>query len=295
MPRLSVLLPVKDAASTVGIAISSTLRALPGDSELVVMDDGSTDGTSEILTSLANRHPQMSLHSNRMGGGVASSLNELLNRSDSEYVARMDADDICLPWRFNAQDRLLKGGAAIAFSVVAVYDEKKSSLKPQLPFAIPSHWAPNHLLLGNPFVHSTMYGRRVALNDVGGYRSVPSEDYDLWLRLALAGYRLERGKVPTLVYRRHWQQITANHSWRKAAARNELTARSHAELSERLLGKSFDVFSAIRRESDASALDPRERCAVSAFLSEVEEVMKDAPGIQRRVLRRQVRTLRGRV
>lgn len=102
MPRLSVLMPVYNSAATLPAAVKSTLRALPEDSELVILDDGSTDRTLALAQGFTDQRVRVLSQSN---AGVAAALNALLSASDSEFIARMDADDIVLPGRFGRQLR----------------------------------------------------------------------------------------------------------------------------------------------------------------------------------------------
>src|SRR5690606_12676863 len=103
------------------------------------------------------------------------------------------------------------------------------------PVPRPSRIAPEdfglHLLLTNPVAHPTLMARRSALERVGGYREVPTEDYDLWLRLAAGGARLERQALPGLAYRMHPGQITASATWRRASWTDPTISAAFAELS----------------------------------------------------------------
>src|SRR5699024_5894599 len=103
------------AADTIGAAVRSTLRALPADAELVVGDDGSTDDTLARLDDIQD--PRLRVTPGP-GRGVAATLNALLSGVDSEFVARMDADDVVLPGRFARQLRALEDHDAV-FTTVA--------------------------------------------------------------------------------------------------------------------------------------------------------------------------------
>ena len=101
MPELSVLLPARNAAGTIGRAVASTLRAMPSDSELVVGDDSSTDATAERAQEAAAGDPRLRVLPIAPGeGGVARVLGQLMAATDSSLVGRMDADDVSLRGRF---------------------------------------------------------------------------------------------------------------------------------------------------------------------------------------------------
>ena len=77
-----------------------------------------------------------------------------------------------------------------------------------------------HLLLTNPVCHPTMLATRDIIDRVGGYRSVPAEDYDLWIRVASAGGRIRRLASWGLLYRIHPGQVTGNKAWRSDSWKN---------------------------------------------------------------------------
>lgn len=212
MPRLSVLLPVRNGGRFLGSALGSTLRALPRDAELVVCDDGSEDGTVAVLDK-ASADPRLRVLRNDVGQGVAAALNRLLDESDSEFVARMDADDLCLPWRFLRFTEQMRK-TELLFAPVLNVDARLRPTSPDLPGAISSSAVPLHLMLGNVLRHPTMLASRVAVEKLGGYRSdVAAEDYDLWLRALAAGLRIRRTALPVLLYREHPAQVTRAAAW----------------------------------------------------------------------------------
>lgn len=276
-----MLMPAFNAETTVRAAAESTLRSMPKDSELVVIDDASSDRTSAILESIPDRRIRViRAATNR---GVARTLQQAMRISDSEYVARMDADDYSLPWRFRKAIKPLEAGLAdLSFSTVIVFS--KQWLRPTLPVRISPEAMGLHLLLVNPVAHPTMVGRRSVIESVGGYRSVPSEDYDLWMRVASAGYRIERQSWPGLLYRRHPHQMTAQKSWQESAARNSETANAHAMLTKSELGHEYHVYSWLRGDAakpessdrfyghiraSASTLDFKDKLQIMRLIREV--------------------------
>lgn len=244
MPRISVILPVKNGERFVKSAIRSTLVAMPRDSELVVLDDASTDRTAELLSSLRDR--RLKVITGTASSGLAAGLNRLIASTDSEWIARMDADDISLPWRFAEQRTRMKAGTDFIFSPVVHLGPSRFRLKPTRPGSIGSALAPYLLLLENPFAHSTAMFRRTAIEGLGLYRNVGAEDYDVWLRAASHGYRLERTANPVLLYRHHTQQVTKDASWKARSRTEELLVESHSALSNSLLGMAGDSISALR-------------------------------------------------
>nr|WP_246287183.1 glycosyltransferase family 2 protein [Schumannella luteola] len=245
---MSVLLPVRDGARTVGAAVRSTLRAMPRDSELLVLDDASADGTASIVDGIADA--RIRLVRAETSFGVARGLNHLLELADSDYVARMDADDLVLPGRFARQLRALRRHRAeLLFSTVVEFSERPRRVRPPAPLTITPEAFGLHLLLTNPVSHPTLLATRAVLDDLGGYAAVPAEDYELWLRAAAAGRRLARDAAPVLAYRMHPSQITASTDWRRSSWRDAATAAAFAAVAQRELGRPA-------RRLTALAIDP---------------------------------------
>ncbi|AZI57351.1 glycosyltransferase [Nakamurella antarctica] len=235
MPLLSVLLPVKNGDQTIEGAVRSTLRGMPKDSELVVFNDGSTDRTVSKLATIVDS--RLRIDSSDESRGVAMGLNHLLEITDSKYVARMDADDYSLPWRFIQQLHALRSGTDVVFTHRVDWRPERKRVTPTAPLAISDRAFPYYLMLSNPVAHSTMAALRQTVVSVGGYRNVPSEDYDLWLRLAAARADLRRLALWGLAYRLHPSQITASTEWRHRSWSDPLIAEAFSLLSVQRLGE----------------------------------------------------------
>jgi glycosyltransferase involved in cell wall biosynthesis len=230
MPRLSVLMPARDAAGTIGAALRSTLRALPDDAEILVLDDASRDGTADVVRGLGDPRIRLTVAPENLG--VARGLAQLLGEATGDVVARMDADDVCLPTRFRAQLAALDRGADLVFSTFQVIG---AGLRlPALPVPFGTEAGRLALLLDCPYPHSTALARRETLTGVGGYRSVVAEDYDLWLRAAAAGSRIVRLGRPGVLLRVSATQVTADPAYRRRLSEDALIAASYRALAQQL-------------------------------------------------------------
>jgi len=281
MPRLSVIVPAYQAAHTIVPALRSTLRALPSDAEIVVLDDGSTDGTADVAGRIDDARLRVLSRPNR---GVAATLNDLLDATDSELVARMDADDLVLPGRFARQLRRIDAGADAVFTTVVTWGSGRPGLP--RPSAIEPEAFGLHLLLTNPVAHSTFLGRRAAVTEAGGYRALPTEDYDLWLRMAMHGARLHRMALPGLAYRVHPGQVTASAQWRRASWENAEIAAAYSVLAERLIGAPAQRITSL-------SIDPRltpdeKRAQVAEFTVRFEAALQRCAPPARRALARKL-------
>jgi glycosyltransferase involved in cell wall biosynthesis len=215
VPRVSVLLPVRDALPHIEACIRSVERQSFVDFEVMVVDDGSTDGSGARLDAWARSDPRVVvLH--RQAVGLVAALNAGLEVCRSQIVARMDADDAAHPRRLEEQVRLLDrhpevGVASCMVRHVPVHGVGEGA-------RLYARWL-NHLLthadimrerfVESPIAHPSAAIRRGLLERVGGYRDVGwPEDYDLWLRLAEAGAVF--AKVPKVLYfwRDHADRLT---------------------------------------------------------------------------------------
>ncbi len=215
MPRVAVLLPVRDAAATVGAAAVSLLRGRYRDLTLIAVDDGSTDASAAALDRLAARDRRVRLL-RAPGEGIALALNRALAASDAELVARMDADDVSWPGRLEAQVAALDADPAL----VAVGGRVRLFPRGQLRDGMRRYVAwlnslitpalvARDLFVEAPLCHPATLLRRAPLAAVGGWRDGDfPEDYDLWLRLSAAGGRLANLPVTVLDWREGPRRLT---------------------------------------------------------------------------------------
>jgi glycosyltransferase involved in cell wall biosynthesis len=220
-PRVSVLLPVRDGERYLREALDSVLAQTLGDFELVVVDDGSRDGTSAILEGYRDARMRV-IRQERLG--LVAALRRGLEACQAPYLARMDADDVALPRRLERQVELLDGlpRAALVVPGVAVVDAHGQELE---RIVLPSHHdgLVRRLLLRNSITHGAVALRRRAVDDVGGYRDDygANEDYDLWRRLA-RHWELRAIDEVLYRYRRHPEAVTRSGVDERVASRERL-------------------------------------------------------------------------
>jgi glycosyltransferase involved in cell wall biosynthesis len=208
MPRVAVLMPMRDAADTVSAAARSILRQTARDLALVAVDDGSTDATAEILERIAERDRRVLLVRGPREG-IAAALQRGLAWCDAEVVARMDADDLAHPRRLERQlgalgadSRLWAVGSQVrAFPRRAVREGMQRYVRWVNGLVSPDLVA-RDLLVEAPLIHPAASLRRSTLERLGGWRAGPfPEDYDLWLRASEAGGTLGNVAEPLLLWR----------------------------------------------------------------------------------------------
>lgn len=258
LPQLSVIMPAHNAERTIKTAARSTLMAMPANAELLIFLDACTDRTRQELEAIHDKRLRIIEATNQHG--VAAALNALLAQARGRLIARMDSDDICLPWRFRSQLRkIAKTKADILFGNAVLFGRSLQpfGLLPQFPIRLPPQQGALALLLTNPFVHPSMIGTAAAMKALGGYRETPAEDYDMWLRASLAGMRMERSAGYAILYRVHDNQLTQQAAWKQKLQKDNSLFKTRADLAHALLGFEIPLESDLAIVSRAIWRDPR--------------------------------------
>jgi cellulose synthase/poly-beta-1,6-N-acetylglucosamine synthase-like glycosyltransferase len=204
MPKISVLMPCFNAADTLEEALLSLANQTTTDFEVIAVDDGSTDLTPAILAAWAGQDSRFHVLS-LQHGGIIKALNAGLSACQGEYIARMDSDDRCHPERLERQARLLDENTQLAVASCLVRGFPEEALREG--FRIYIQWQNSlvsdadirrEIFVESPLAHPSVMLRREWLERLGGYEEHGwPEDYDLWLRLYLAGAQF--AKVPQVL------------------------------------------------------------------------------------------------
>lgn len=188
--RVSVIVPVHNRPGFVREALESALaQTCPGGHEIVVVDDGSTDRTPEVLASFAGRVRVF----RQDNAGPAAARNRAVRESCGEYVAFLDSDDVWLPGKLEAQVRILDAhpeACLVHSDVEEFYEEGEQRRWTRRPPVLGGRVLLD--LARRNFVHTmTVLARRACLDAVSSGDAAPfdrayppCEDWDLWLRLA---------------------------------------------------------------------------------------------------------------
>jgi glycosyltransferase involved in cell wall biosynthesis len=181
-PLISVIMPAYNAAAYLTQAINSILSQTYSNFELIILNDGSTDQTEELIQSFSDT--RIKYINNQRNLGIVATLNKGFTAAQGEYVARMDADDICFPVRLEHQINFLESHPSIGVlgSAIQLIDQRGRNLHkgffPNDDALI--RWA---MMFTNPIAHPTVMIRRKLFLLCNGYRDVPAEDHDLWERM----------------------------------------------------------------------------------------------------------------
>lgn len=224
MNRISVIMGVYNCASTLAEALDSLYAQTCQDFKLILCDDGSTDDTYKKAKEYAEKYDNIVLISNGENKGLNYTLNHCLEYVDTEYVARMDGDDISLPTRFEKEITFLDGHPeyAIVSSPMIYFDEEGDF---RIGKAIES---PGKIdfIYGTPICHAPCMVRTAAIKTVGGYsvdeRLLRVEDYHLWMKLYAVGYKAYN--LPEPLYKmRDDRNAKRRRNWKNR--RNEIYVR----------------------------------------------------------------------
>ena len=235
--RVSVLLPVHNAAVTLGAALQSVLAKENPTLDVVCVDDGSTDDSWSILRETASGDSRVRIF-RRPHRGLVEALNEGLGLCTGALIARMDSDDLWGPGRLDIQRQALTAGspdlAAVGGKVEIVTPSGPTPGLIRYQAWLDSIRDPGDVwrerYVESPLVHPAAMIRRRWLAAVGGYRAGAfPEDYDLWLRLLSRGARLHN--VAPLVLR--W--VDSPSRLTRSDARYD--RRRHVELKARYLAR----------------------------------------------------------
>ena len=214
-PRVSILMSVRNEQQHLQAALTSIFRQTLTDWELVVIDDGSTDETPRILQSAAKHDKRINVI-RQEAIGLVPALVKGMSRCRSNLVARMDGDDICHPERLEKQVEFLRENPDTALVATNIrhfpsqnvmggmrhYEQWQNSL-------VSYDEIMRNLFVESPFTQPSVMFRKDCVESVGGYRDPGwGEDYDLWLRLALAGHDLARIPETLFFWREHRDRLT---------------------------------------------------------------------------------------
>ncbi len=249
MATVSVIMPAYNVAPYVGAAVESACAQTFGDLEVLVVDDGSTDATAEIVAAISRRDPRVRLL-RKSNGGISTARNLALNAATGRYLALLDSDDTWDPEYLEAQVALLDGRPEVAVVTGnARFLGSRLDGQPARPWPDPRPEPDLSSILADEesiFIMSIF--RCEVFERIGGFDESmrTNEDYDYWLRAAIAGFRFARNDRPLGHYRRRDDSLSATEErmvrgilrvYRKTAP--SLADRPH---ERRILERQIDKF-----------------------------------------------------
>lgn len=186
MPAISVIMPVYNASEYLAEAIESIISQTFEDWELILIDDGSTDGSASIIDRYAKSDNRLKHYTNERNLGLIPTLNRGISLCKGRYIARMDADDVSLPDRFEEQYKFLEKNKDIAMcGINAILIDSEGKNTGKISGLETDEYLRINLLFTTSFVHPGMMIRADVLKEnLYDERYKHAEDYELWCRIA---------------------------------------------------------------------------------------------------------------
>lgn len=251
LPDISVLMPAYNAASYIAEAIESVLSQDFKNFEFIIINDGSTDSTLSVIERYND--PRIRLIS-RPNKGLIDSLNEGILLAQSDIIARMDADDVCLPGRLSLQYSFLQKNQdyILVGSEAELMDKDGNDLFLLQPIGYSNEEISERIDLKCPFIHPCVTFRKEAVIAAGAYPkdALTFEDHLLWKKLLQYG-KVCNLKIPLLKVRFNPESVTIDEKWRgpdflrirKDSIRNGVVSPTDAAILKALISKqNFSKF-----------------------------------------------------
>jgi glycosyltransferase involved in cell wall biosynthesis len=270
-PRVTVLTSIYNGEKYLREALDSILNQTFKDFEFLIINDCSTDKTAEILESY--RDPRIRIVNNEENMGLTKSLNKGLKLANSEYIARMDADDISLPERLQKQVEFLDEHPEIGVLGTWIQWIDENS-KPSIIIRPPT--APGvigwFLIFENCVAHPSVMMRADVIIQLGFYNAeaIHAQDYDLWVR---ANFITRIANIPdTLVQLRVWEGSISS---RQAQTQEMIAINTMHEMIRRVLGSEvpLETVADLRKSGIGSLSVSSKRIgAVSSLIEQLHQV-----------------------
>lgn len=207
MVKISVLMPVYNGEKYLKQTIESVLGQSYSDFEFIIVDDGSTDSSVQIVRGFGDSRIRL-IQANH--GGIVGALNRGMEEAAGEYLARIDADDVCLPHRLETQLKYMESNddVVVCGTWASTIDENGNVTGALEYPPVEDQEIRNYMILHNPFIHPSVMFRRKAVVEAGAYKNFKhTEDYELWTRALCRG---KGHNIPErlIQYRIHSSQVT---------------------------------------------------------------------------------------
>lgn len=254
-PAISVLMAVHNGMHYLEACLESVLSQGFGDFEFIVVDDASTDGTAALLNAAARRDGRVKAMHNDANLGLTRSLNRGLGVAQGDYVARIDADDLCRPGRLEVQIRAMERDPDLMI-LGSGYRIIDANGAPCGTVSVALDDARIRWLLGfsPPAFHPTYFFQRVGADGTAvqydeTFRT--AQDYDLWSRLSRQGQSRVLADV-LIDYRRHAAGISVAQAGRQAEDGRRVSLRNLSErLPEDLVDQLMPLIDLMTRRTEA--------------------------------------------
>lgn len=206
-PTVSVVIPVYNAAAFIKDCVASVIHQTYRDFEIIIIDDGSTDESAEMIRSFNDQRIRFIQNENNIG--LIATLNKAFALCRGKYIARLDADDMALPERLSIQVQFMDSNPELAL-LGSSYFPLSNKTTSAVVLASGKGTIQANLLFNSCFAHPSVMIRKSALaerNPVFNPAFPHAEDYELWVWM-MQHYTIDNIVEPLIHYRLHEQQIS---------------------------------------------------------------------------------------
>ncbi len=210
-PEISVIMSVYNGETYLKEAIESVVKQTFKNWELIIINDCSTDSTSEILAEFTSNDERIKVYTNEVNLKLPTSLNKAISLCNGKYIARMDADDICLPDRFEKQYKFMEENQDVALSSCRFMTVKNGVYASGGAGGRCDNEALRAMLLVvNPILHPGVIAKAEVMKKFNYDTTLTcTEDLELWTRMAMDNQKMQILPECLLIYRLHDKQITS--------------------------------------------------------------------------------------
>ena len=210
-PDISVIMSVYNGETYLAEAVESVINQTFKNWELVIINDCSSDATSEILADFSLKDERIKVHTNEVNLKLPTSLNKAISLCEGKYIARMDADDICLPDRLEKQFKFMEENSDVALSSCRFLTVKNGVYASGGAGGRCDFKAlKSMLLVANPILHPGVIAKAEVMKRFNYDTTLTcTEDLELWTRMVMENQKIQILPECLLIYRLHDKQITS--------------------------------------------------------------------------------------
>lgn len=225
-------------------AIESVIKQTFENWELIIINDCSTDSTREILSEFASKDERIKVHTNEINLKLPTSLNKAISLCSGKYIARMDADDICLPDRLEKQYRFMEENSDVALSSCRFMTLKNGVYASGGAGGRCDNEALRAMLLvTNPILHPGVIAKAEVMKKFNYDTTLTcTEDLELWTRMAMENQKMQILPECLLLYRLHDKQITSTTLDKQRAEVLKIQQKYYAHFIEKMDEKMQEFY-----------------------------------------------------
>ena len=201
--KITIIMSTYNDQKYLNSSIKSILNQTYKNFIFMIIDDASTDNTKHILKYYKKKDSRIRIYYNTKNKGLTENLNFLLKKTRTKYVARMDADDISLPYRLKIQvNEMINNDIDILGSnCFYISNKNKTKIKSNLPLSKDKIY--KDLERYNPIIHSSVIFKKKAISKIGNYdlKFKKCQDFDLWIRCKRNNLKIINLSKPLIMHR----------------------------------------------------------------------------------------------